>query len=227
MRQTRIDKANLHSTLVIGLLLTLLFQNSLSQTSSTASPTSSTASPTSASPSSASNAQCKVDQCAVCPDTTNILCTTCRSGYYLRTFTGGDKTYNACWSIAKLILSLLGLLLLSYCCCGLCYLCYKLGLQSNVRRARGYAPPKYYRRPVVAQPQPVVVARPAPVVQPRVVRPRPIARPVVQPRVVSPRVATPRVVSPRVVSPRAVTPRVVSPRVASPARVRQPAYSYV
>lgn len=73
------------------------------------------------------NTNCTVDKCIVCPDPKNLTCTNCAEGYYLKSFSGGDRKYVACWSTTKLILSLLGGLLGSLLTCGLCYLCYKLG----------------------------------------------------------------------------------------------------
>lgn len=79
------------------------------------------------------NAQCLVDNCKTCPNTTDITCTACNSGYYLRTFSGGDKEYNACWRTWKLVLASIGALL-SYCLCGLCcYLCRQRGLKDRRR----------------------------------------------------------------------------------------------
>lgn len=66
--------------------------------------------------------KCVVDQCKKCSYTNIDTCEECESGYYLRTWFGEDKgrDYNACWSIMKLLFSLLGTLLLSlsylYCC---------------------------------------------------------------------------------------------------------------
>lgn len=70
---------------------------------------------------------CTVDKCRVCPDTTNITCTSCEQGYYLRTFSGGDKTYNACWKTSKLLWGLIGGLLSSLLCCFCCKKCFDIG----------------------------------------------------------------------------------------------------
>ena len=80
------------------------------------------------------NTTCLVDRCASCPDFTNLTCTACNSGYYLRSYTSGTKPYNACWSVSKLLLLMFSLLLLGLLGCTLCYLCYKCGQKaSNVR----------------------------------------------------------------------------------------------
>ena len=74
-----------------------------------------------------------VDRCASCPDFTNLTCTACKSGYYLRSYSG-QKPYNACWSVTKLLLFMFGVLAFLLLSCGLCYLCYKCGQKaSNVR----------------------------------------------------------------------------------------------
>ena len=70
---------------------------------------------------------CLVDRCASCPDFTNLTCTACKSGYYLRSYSDGTKPYNACWSVSKLLLFMFSMLLLSLLACTLCYLCYKCG----------------------------------------------------------------------------------------------------
>lgn len=70
---------------------------------------------------------CTVDKCIVCQDSRNLTCTNCAQGYYLKTLSGGDRKYDACWSSAKLVLSMIGALLFSILACALCYLCYKLG----------------------------------------------------------------------------------------------------
>ena len=66
---------------------------------------------------------CIVEYCRVCPNTQNITCASCQQGYYLRTFTGGDKVYNACWSTTKLIFGILGGLLAALLMCYLCNKC--------------------------------------------------------------------------------------------------------
>lgn len=75
------------------------------------------------------NSKCVVDQCKRCRYINIDTCDECESGYYLRTWHGSDKNrdYNACWSIMKLLFTLLGTLLLtlSYLYC--CYRAYKKG----------------------------------------------------------------------------------------------------
>ena len=46
------------------------------------------------------------------------------------TFSGGDKTYDACWNSAKLILSILGGILASLIFCAILTWCYKLGTEA-------------------------------------------------------------------------------------------------
>jgi len=70
---------------------------------------------------------CIVDKCRVCPDTTNINCTSCDEGYYLKTFSGGNKTYNACWKTSNLIWLLLGALASSLAVCYCFKLCFDIG----------------------------------------------------------------------------------------------------
>ena len=70
---------------------------------------------------------CTVDKCLVCPDTTNITCTSCDQGYYLKTFEGGDKTYNACWKTTNLIWGMLAGLGTSLLMCYLCKVCFDIG----------------------------------------------------------------------------------------------------
>lgn len=80
------------------------------------------------------NTTCLVDRCASCPDQTNLTCTACKSGYYLRSYSSASKPYNACWSVSKLLLFMFSTVLLSLLACTLCYLCYKCGQKaSNIR----------------------------------------------------------------------------------------------
>jgi hypothetical protein len=96
--------------------------------------------------------QCLVDSCQVCANATTTLCTACKSGYYLRTFSGATSTYNACWSTWKLVFGIIGALLLCYLCCALWYLCYRYGMTK-------WNPIGAPARRVVRQP--AVVSRPA------------------------------------------------------------------
>ena len=130
----------------------------------------------------AQNTSCLVDRCAACPDTTSLTCTACISGYYLRTISGGEKQYNDCWSTAKMVLALIGLLLLMYLCIGLCYLYYRLGIR-NYFGLKKSAPSYNPSTPVVTQQSQAPVA----------LKPVPIQRPVY----ISPRTSQPRFVSPR------------------------------
>jgi hypothetical protein len=111
---------------------------------------------------------CLVDKCASCVNKKEIVCTACKPGWYLRTFTSGEKTYNACWSITKLILALLGLLLLSLLCCGICAVCYTLGKKAYRRMPMNYpemptetySPRREITRPKVYLEEPPVVEIP-------------------------------------------------------------------
>lgn len=84
---------------------------------------------------------CTVDKCIVCQDSRNLTCTNCANGFYLKTLSGGDRKYDACWSTTKLVLSMIGGLLLSILSCALCFLCYKLG-------ENAYNSPKQPEQPV-------------------------------------------------------------------------------
>lgn len=77
---------------------------------------------------------CLVDKCAQCPSNTTVICTTCQSGWYLRTFNGGEKPYNECWSLTKLWLTVFSLALLSLALCGLCYYCYMMGKKWRINK---------------------------------------------------------------------------------------------
>lgn len=136
---------------------------------------------------------CLVDKCAVCPDKKNITCNACKDGWYLRTFVSGDKTYNACWSISKLVLSLLGALLLSLLLCGICAICYNLGKRAFTRVPLNYpdVPTESYSPREITQPKvyveepvyevkspPTIVRRPEPIYEvepaPKIIRRAPI-----------------------------------------------------
>jgi len=82
------------------------------------------------------HSQCLIDNCKTCPTPTGVLCTECNDGYYLRTFTGGDTEYNACWKTWKLVLAALGALLCYLLCCLCCYLCKKKGLKDRKRMSQ-------------------------------------------------------------------------------------------
>jgi hypothetical protein len=61
---------------------------------------------------------------------TNLTCSSCIQGYYLRTFSGGNKTYNSCWSTAKMIWTVLGAILAGLIFCYMCKFCYEVGKKS-------------------------------------------------------------------------------------------------
>ena len=112
-------------------------------------------------------AQCLVDKCASCPSATVNTCNSCESGWYKRTFTGGDKEYDECWSLTKLWLGVIGALLLSLLLCGLCYYCYLMG-----KKTRLVQPTTARRGPLVTEPayvkeQPVIVQQPRVVSSPQ------------------------------------------------------------
>lgn len=124
--------------------------------------------------SSSSSSTCLVDKCAACPTKIDVVCTACKQGWYLRTFTGGDKPYNACWSISKLILGMLTFILLNLICCGICSACYMMGKKTFSRgpitnQDRNYdfshQEPKRREVSVVYQPEPTRVVQREPVVE--------------------------------------------------------------
>lgn len=97
-----------------------------SPSNSTAAPTNSTAAPNStASVNLFTN--CTVDKCIRCVDPIQITCADCDSGWYKRTFRGGNKSYDACWAIWKLVLFIIGMLLLACCCAGAMWYCRRRG----------------------------------------------------------------------------------------------------
>ena len=75
--------------------------------------------------------QCLVDRCTTCPDTTNLLCTTCATGWYRVQMKGGDRTYSACWSYWRLVYSIVAFIIFLMTLCLCMFLCYYLGLQSK------------------------------------------------------------------------------------------------
>lgn len=89
---------------------------------------------------------CKVDKCRVCPNATNITCTSCEQGYYLRTFDGGAKTYNACWKTSKMIWGMLGTLLGALLCCYLCKLCFDIGKNEVNQKGKKLKQPEKKKR---------------------------------------------------------------------------------
>lgn len=62
---------------------------------------------------------CTVDKCQTCVDSVQITCASCKTGWYKKTFSGGNKSYDVCWAIWKLLLALLFSCCLC-CCCGAC-----------------------------------------------------------------------------------------------------------
>lgn len=184
-----------------------------------------------------SSTGCLVDRCASCPDKTNLTCTACKSGYYLRSYSGsgdGSSAYNACWSVSKLLLFLFSMLALSLLGCTLCYLCYRCGQRASNIRGNPYqmthqrtfpisprqsqkvpqvqtlSQPKYVSPPrQIVSPPPQIIAQPQQIVQPvrQIVSPPRVLQPVYTPTQVV------RGVTPVVSSPSNVV-RVASPRIA-------------
>lgn len=74
-----------------------------------------------------SSTNCTVDKCIRCVDNTSLTCTSCDSGWYKKTYRGGFKSYDACWSIWKLVLAIIGLLCLTMCCSMCCLYFFKRG----------------------------------------------------------------------------------------------------
>ena len=129
---------------------------------------------------------CLVDKCALCVSPTQITCASCESGWYKKTFSGGNKSYDVCWSWWKLLIPLL-LLLCCLCCC-LCLLkwCKRRGQQGkkcfqwrSLFKDEVYSEPRYEqtrsrrvayqepRRTVRASPRRAVRASPRRVVESR------------------------------------------------------------
>jgi len=100
------------------------------------------------------NTQCLVDECQTCPDNTTIICTECNPGHYKRTFSGGAKTYNACWKTWKLVASILGSILLGLCYCLCCYACYRTGKDPISKFKKQRETVKMKSPPV--QPKPII-----------------------------------------------------------------------
>lgn len=180
---------------------------------------------------------CIVDKCQTCPNNSTVHCSLCETGWYLRNFTGGDKPYNECWSLAKLWITIFAIALLSLLLCGLCYYCYMVGKKWRVNKM---AKSQNYRfdpnqgsprqgqmmtEPAMPIQQPVAsppIMTPVQPISPNYSPPRPVqeipVQPVYQPRVpVQPQ--QPQVIrSPGRVRPSNVQPR----RVVRPSgRVRQ------
>ena len=84
------------------------------------------------------NKDCLVDQCKVCENETDIICSECESGYYVRTFYGKEagKNYNACWNSLMLLWGLLGVTLLGLSCCLCNYVAYKYGMKRLLRKLK-------------------------------------------------------------------------------------------
>lgn len=102
-----------------------------SPTSTGEAPANSTAPTNSTAPNSTAGVtlftNCTVDKCVRCVDPREITCADCDSGWYKRTFRGGNKSYDACWSIWKLALFIVGMLLLACCCAGGMWYCRRRG----------------------------------------------------------------------------------------------------
>lgn len=57
-----------------------------------------------------------------------MTCTSCDTYWYKKTFSGGVKSYDACWSLLKLLGIMSLLCCLGCCSCALCYFCYRRGI---------------------------------------------------------------------------------------------------
>lgn len=106
------------------------------QSSSESAPATSTAVVPVATPNA--TLKCIVDRCANCPNFTNLTCTNCASGYYLRNYNDAGNVYNACWSVTKLIFGIFGLMILLYLTCGICYWCFLCGKKADKVRGNPY-----------------------------------------------------------------------------------------
>ncbi len=73
---------------------------------------------------SALGTNCTVDKCIRCVDPIQITCADCESGWYKKTFKGGNKSYDACWKTWKLALAIIGGLV-GLCLLGLCLAYFK------------------------------------------------------------------------------------------------------
>jgi hypothetical protein len=131
------------------------------------------------------NPKCMVDMCATCPDTKTPRCTSCESGYYLKSFTAHEgKPYNDCWWRWYWWLGLLGIIGLLLASLAICYKLYELGekkwlmngghrkVSKNADRYAQHTPPPSTARPIQQppvqyiqqpQPQPVLVQPQTPV----------------------------------------------------------------
>lgn len=106
---------------ILFICLMAYMTQSVHNQSSSSSPTSSSSTGTGSNStfSGKTTRNCTVDKCELCVDNTSLTCATCMTGWYKKTYRGGNKSYDACWSIWKLVLLILGLLCLS-CCCAAC-----------------------------------------------------------------------------------------------------------
>ena len=100
--------------------------------------------------------QCLVDKCASCTSPTINLCNNCESGWYKRTFTGGDKEYHECWSLTKLWLGVIGGLLLSLLICGICYYCYLQGKKTRLNNPSNVGAQNMMTEPTMVKEQQVI-----------------------------------------------------------------------
>lgn len=125
MKKTTQKKLLLISYRLVIFILTVsyIIPQVMNQTSSS-SPTGSTTSSSSSPLTGRTQTNCTVDKCATCVDPVQLTCATCQAGWYKKTYRGGNKSYDACWSIWKLVLALL-LLCCCACCCAACMMFFK------------------------------------------------------------------------------------------------------
>jgi hypothetical protein len=95
--------------------------------------------------------------CRVCPSETALTCRSCKEGYFLKTFAGGNRNYQACWSTLKLMFGLIGSIISSLLLCLSCKLCFDYGRTEPTKKKvkRKKKTPKY-ASPTKRQPKPVV-----------------------------------------------------------------------
>jgi hypothetical protein len=74
-----------------------------------------------------STTTCLVDNCVRCADSTTITCSKCDTWWYRKTMSGGDKSYDVCWSIWKLLLAILATVCLCFCIALACTHLYHRG----------------------------------------------------------------------------------------------------
>ena len=151
LKRLKNQTPNKKSTFI--LIISLLFSQAMTQTTTPMSPSPNT--PSTPRP----QTNCIVDKCAVCPSRTAVLCTACENGWYKINFSSGDKPYDACWSVTALWLAILAGALLLLLIAAICYYCYLIGKRSRhmIHNRKSYLPAQNKPLPVQQQleaPQP-------------------------------------------------------------------------